>query len=356
MERKFLTKAFREFLPILLALILAASLAYISFFPDLPKIEKVNEQPRQTPSQSFQEPPTSNPQVIMVAPPSPSTNDGISTATGKTVSGILNTLAMITLVFVGGSGLYFLLKYRRSFVKYVFGFAFGFIAIVALFFFVEEAFTLAKFTSRFSIGFWYRTLVEAAIAMPLGLFIAGTAVSKGVSRRRRNTAFMMLGTLAGALMATVTPVFIAFPLFLSLAAYDVYAVKHGPIRRIVDDHGVLDLMVAYEADSWSLGLGDAVFYSMLPSSFLAYTMTHISRFKFYDFSILVGIFIPWVVFVVVAVAVIIGFKKTLNLLEKKRLISGLYIPISSGCGAFGLCILMLQLINYFTWGWFVPLL
>jgi len=271
------------------------------------------------------------------------------------VSGLLNTGVMVTLAFLGGSGLYLLFKYRRRVVKHVFGFVFGMITIVAVFFFVEEILGLVEFINGLSLEFYHKMLVGSAIAIPLSLFTAKAAISEGITRRNRNIALVTLGTLAGALMATVTPVFMAFPLFLGLAAYDVYAVKRGPIKKIVSDYGVFNFMVAYEAEDWSLGLGDVVFYSMLPSSSLVYTMTHISRFTFYDSSILVGILIPWLVFIAVAGAVVIGFKKTLKIMER-RLISGLCIPILLGCVFFGFCILTLQLVNYLGWSRFIPLL
>lgn len=350
------SKAFRKFIPIILAIIIAASLVYASFFPDLPEIEKANEQPRQTSGQIFQEPPTSNPQVVIVAPPTSSPDGGAPTAADVTLSGILNTLIMVSIVLAGGFGLYFLLRYRRRLVEYVFAFFFAFITFVASFFFIEKLFALTKFISGFSLESHSEIMVEGIIAFSIGLFIAGTAILKEAGRRQRNIAFITLGLLAGALMAIVTPIFIAFPLFLSLAAYDLYAVKHGPIKRIVDENSILNPMIAYETKDWSLGLGDVVFYSMLPSNALAYTMTHISRFKFYDSSILIGIITPWLIFILVTGAIIIAFKKTITLLEKKSLMSGLYLPLLSGCGAFGLSIVILQMINYFGWGWFVPIL
>ena len=348
-----LSKAFREILPVILVLILAGSLSYISFFPDLPKIEKVNEQPRQTPNQDFQEPPTSNPQVTILPPIQA---DGISTATETTITGVFNTILIVVLVFLGGSGLYLLLKYRRETAKYVLGSAFGFVTLVTVFFFAEEVFALLESEKAFSLEPWRRHLVEAAIAVPFGLFVSGVTISEKSARRSKNLTFMIMGMFAGALMATVTPVFITFPVLLSISLYDVYAVRHGPIKKIADDREISGLIIAYEADNWSLGLGDIVFYSMLPSSSLAYTMTHISRFTFYDSPSLVGILTPWIVFIAVAGVVVIGFNRTLHRLEGKTLVSGLYIPILSGCGAFGLCLLVLQLVNYVGWGWFVPLL
>ncbi|MFQ6075769.1 MAG: hypothetical protein ACE5Z5_06515 [Candidatus Bathyarchaeia archaeon] len=190
--------------------------------------------------------------------------------------------------------------------------------------------------------------------MPLGIFVAKAVISRGIRGRKRRVALMMFCLLASALMATIVPTFVVLPLVLCMAVYDLYTVRYGPIKKIAEYQDGLDIMVAHEMGGWGLGFGDLIFYSVLTSGSLSYTMIHISRFAFYDASRLVGVLTPWAVFALVTMAILTGLTKALRLLEDKSLIPGLPIPIFAGCGVFGLCILALQLVNYFGWGWFVP--
>lgn len=139
-------------------------------------------------------------------------------------------------------------------------------------------------------------------------------------------------------MAAVVPVFAILPLMLFMAVYDLYAVRHGSIRKTANYQDSLNFMGVQEVETWGLGFGDLVFFSLLASSSLAYTMIYISRHAFYDTSRLVGVLMPWVVFTLVTTAILISLRKPLR--REQSLGPGLPIPIFAGCGVFGLCMIM----------------
>ncbi len=341
-------KAVDEFLPLVVLFTITAGLVFLTLYPDLPKIEAINEAPRQTGGQNYQEPPISNPQITIIPPP-PAETITPDTDAQKAEIGILNAAIIAASAALGGAGVYFLLK--RAAAKHILALALSLITLIAAVFFSDRALAQVKAIQEFLSEPLYRALALGALSFPLCVFVA-VASGLNMSRKRRKTALAVFSSLSSALAAALIPVFAIFPLMLFMAAYDIYTVKHGPIRRTAQEG--LSLLVAYEAEKWSLGLGDLIFYALLPSASLAYTVIHISRYAFYDFSPLVGILTPWAVFTTVAAATLTALHRSLNR-RQESLIPGLPLPILAGCGAFTLCILILQLTNYLGWGWLAPI-
>ncbi len=124
------------------------------------------------------------------------------------------------------------------------------------------------------------------------------------------------------------PVWTSVLLLLGLAIYDYVSVKRGPIRKIVelteDDPDKIGALAVSSAE-WDIGLGDVAFYGMM-------TVLAVVNFGF-------------VSSILTAIGIIVGFLITLKLLEKRRIMAGLPIPVSLG---------LLGLVIGFVIRWFLP--
>ena len=92
-----------------------------------------------------------------------------------------------------------------------------------------------------------------------------------------------------------------------------------------------DLILMYDNPNWSLGLGD-------------YCLLYLPYYIFY--SPPVGLILPWVIFGICALGLLLGFFITLRLLQKYDYLPGLPITVACGFLVFIICIIILQIINY----------
>jgi hypothetical protein len=106
---------------------------------------------------------------------------------------------------------------------------------------------------------------------------------------------------------------LAFPVAFSI--YDIYAVFKGPLKSLVGMGPSIALVgMSIKAGEFTLGLGDIVFYTLLPS---------LALFRFGpQFGILPAVY--------TLLALDAGMVLTLFLLSKKRLLPGLPIPMLLG--------------------------
>jgi hypothetical protein len=117
-----------------------------------------------------------------------------------------------------------------------------------------------------------------------------------------------------------------------------------------DDDDEFDLILMYDNPKWSLGLGDFVIYSMFTSAVLTYFLIYLPYYIFYTPEL--GLILPWLLFFVCGISILVGFFFTLKLLEKRDYLPGLPISIGLGFIVFIICILILQLINYILYSEF----
>lgn len=124
----------------------------------------------------------------------------------------------------------------------------------------------------------------------------------------------VLGFIAaevGSFFASSIPLYTALVLPIAFALYDIYAVFRGPLKQLISISPTVALTgMSVKASEFTLGLGDLVFYSMLPALALFYERAIVSLY--------------------VIVAVDAGVAVTLYLLTKKRLLPGLPIPMLLG--------------------------
>ncbi len=124
-----------------------------------------------------------------------------------------------------------------------------------------------------------------------------------------------VGAEVGSFFAETLPLWTALALPIAFALYDIYAVFKGPLKALVGTAPNIALVgMSIKAGEFTLGLGDIVFYTLLPS------------LAFFQFYATAGI-LPAVLTIV---AINIGMVFTLFLLSKRRLLPGLPIPMLLG--------------------------
>lgn len=230
---------------------------------------------------------------------------GPFTGTAASVS-VGNSITLVILVFVTTLGLVWLIRKKlvRSFKTVVF-------AAVSF-----SAFALTWFTvdGIFSAYPWY----GAPYVLPAELLIAAVpAAVIGYTIFVKNHLILstaILGLISaevGSFFASTLPLDMALLLPLLFGVYDIYAVFRGPLKQLVSaaPAGALAGM-SVRAGEFTLGLGDIVFYSMLPS---------IALFYLQPFSTILTL-----------VAVDLGVVFTLYLLTRRKMLPGLPIPMALG--------------------------
>jgi hypothetical protein len=121
----------------------------------------------------------------------------------------------------------------------------------------------------------------------------------------------LVGAEVGSFFASTLPPVTALALPVVFSAYDIYAVFRGPLKQLVGmGKGAALAGMSIRAGEFTLGLGDIVFYTMLPSLALFYLSLPVS---------------------LATMAIIdVGVIATLTLLTRKRLLPGLPIPMILG--------------------------
>lgn len=116
---------------------------------------------------------------------------------------------------------------------------------------------------------------------------------------------ILVGSEAGSFLAVVFSPPTVYLIFLFFAIYDVIAVFRGPLKKVIEDpgFGMLNLEVA----GITVGLGDQIFYSMVPAT---------------------AFFLKGIFFALEAMFVVdVGVLLTLMLLRRRKALPGLTIPL-----------------------------
>ena len=153
---------------------------------------------------------------------------------------------------------------------------------------------------------------STAIALAVGalgfcVLLLGRSMSKGAFS-------LLLSSEAGSYLALVFTPPTIYLIMLVFALYDYYSVSRGPLKKVVERVPFGALSVDFGAVS--MGLGDELFYSMVPSA--AY---------------LIGGPGAALLMVLVMDA---GVAATLMLLTKRKALPGLTIPLLLALGVFAL--------------------
>jgi len=208
----------------------------------------------------------------------------------------LNTLIFLAFPVVGS------LLYLKFFKKKAFTYVYA----------LGEA-TLVSILSFLILGFAGLDLTPAAV-IGLAVGAAGFLVLVYGKTRAKGAFSLLLSAEAGAYLALVFAPPTLYVVILAFALYDYYSVNRGPLKKVVEQVPFGALSVDF--GSISLGLGDELFYSMMPSA--AYIMS--------------GLGAALLMLVVVDAGVV----ATLMLLRKRKALPGLTIPLLLALGLFAI--------------------
>jgi hypothetical protein len=204
--------------------------------------------------------------------------------------------SLIFLAFPVAGSLLFLRFHRSRVFKYVY--ALGEALLVAFLSFLILALT----------GIDLLPSGVASLAVGLIGFVVliyGGSISKGAFS-------LLLSSEAGAYLALVFTPPTIYIVILLFALYDYYSVNRGPLKKVVEQVPFGALSVDF--GNVSMGLGDELFYSMIPSA--AYLIRG-----------------P-VAAILMLVVVDVGVVATLLLLSKRKALPGLTIPLLLALGLF----------------------
>lgn len=226
---------------------------------------------------------------------------------GSTVEGaVANSLPLIASIFVFGFFLAFLVKWKK----------FNLIKALITGFLIGSVFSinLILFSTIFpdSILSWLISILLVALIFLVAYFKSFYFLSKFLS--------LFIGAEVAGYFATILrpPTVFVFPILLAI--YDVYAVFKGPLKKIIGKpSGRKKLgirmnffpLLIVDFDLIKIGLGDVVFYSMLPA--VGFMLFGIEKMFF------------------TLTATNFGMLLTLYLLRKKKIpLPGLPIPMLLG--------------------------
>ena len=124
-----------------------------------------------------------------------------------------------------------------------------------------------------------------------------------------------VGAEVGSFFAETLSPWTALALPIAFSIYDIYAVFRGPLKALIGTNpGVALVGMSIKAGEFTIGLGDVVFYTLLPS---------LALFQLYPtFGLLPA--------ALTVLAIDAGMVVTLFLLSRKRLLPGLPIPMLLG--------------------------
>ena len=215
-----------------------------------------------------------------------------------------NALLLVLIVFVSTLGLVFLV--RRKMVFSFKALIFGSLAL--------SSFLLTLITVDSLIYPYVPLDLELAIDVTVSLavvFAIGLTIFVRNYPVLSTAIIAFVGAEVVSFFASTLPLLTALMLPIVFSAYDVYAVFKGPLKQLIGmAPGIALTGMSVKAGEFTLGLGDVVFYSMLPSLALFYVSLPVS--------------------LAVVAAVDLGVLATLYMLSRSRLLPGLPIPMLLG--------------------------
>ena len=228
---------------------------------------------------------------------------------------IMNAFIFLLIALVGGISIYLLIKYKKDIIlKLFFGIAVWF---SWFFMWLFYGWSIISYLNLGGVDATIAEIGSLCIGGGSGVLSAYVMTAKGVLASYRNIVLIIYSALIGSFLALTIPTWSVILILLFISAYDIFAVKKGPIKEIVklsEERQDSELSLTFTTRDWEIGLGDLAFYSLLSSHALAL------------FDIITWGF--------VSIGILIGSVITLWLLTKKEMLPGL--PISIGLGVIPL--------------------
>ncbi|MFW9826610.1 MAG: hypothetical protein ACFFEY_03210 [Candidatus Thorarchaeota archaeon] len=245
------------------------------------------------------------------------------------LGGVLNGLIYTALAGVAAFVIIFIIKKKGiGVLMYIFGFSFALIGFFQTWFFGEIVLYITLSSFPFLFFLFYIELIFLSAAFTI-LMIYRYFSSKSI--RTKNFIVLYIGLLIGASMGVLMPLWTTLAILIGISCWDIFAVlyKHGPIKQLIDiasnqeeediySEPVLKERIKsgefeYDTSKLEIGIGDLAFYSMLTSSALVQTNN-------------------FFVMVLTALAIIIGTGITISGLKRNKILPGLPISIFLGIG------------------------
>ncbi len=223
---------------------------------------------------------------------------------GTSVAGSAgNTILLVLVVFSTTLVLVWILRQKR-----ILSFKIVLFAATSL-----SAFSLTLITVDSIFGYFFNLSVPIVdvIASLVPVLLLGYTTFVKSSPLMSSGVLALLSAEVGSYFASTLPLLTALLFPIAFSLYDVYAVFRGPLRELVTAAPASALgIISVKAGEFTIGLGDTVFYSMLPS------------LAIYQLNLLGT--------ATTIAAVDAGMVFTLYLLTKKKLLPGLPIPMVLG--------------------------
>jgi hypothetical protein len=229
-----------------------------------------------------------------------------SSLAGTSVQGsLVSVLLLLSVVFFSTILLGWLLRKKKTNTfKFLTFFSLAFASFFLTLSTVDIFFSGFKFYSQSILPF--EILLSFLPVVLIGFIVFGKGTQK--------LSLPVLGFLSaevGSFFASTLPPLTALLLPAAFAIYDMYAVFKGPLRQLLSAAPLGSLQgVATKVSDFTIGLGDNVFYAMLPSVALWYSGINAA--------------------LLTTIAIDSGVCFTLSLLKRRRILPGLPIPIFLG--------------------------
>ncbi len=294
-------------LPIIIAVVVAGILAYLTFF-----VAGVEVEESYFPEEEF----------------------GVL---GVVLNGIVFTvISAISAFFI----IFLIRKIGVGVIKYIFGLSFGFVSFFITLMFLDVIIYLifVQFPETASLVKLYllftNIYIPALTAISVILLIYYYFTSKSI--KTKNFIVLYISLLVSASMSIILPFWSTLAILIGISLWDIFAVlyKRGPIKTMMeiiskkDDEGdpsyaeveekIKSGDGVYDTSKLEIGIGDLAFYSLLTSSVLLFTNNI-------------------VIVILTTVAILVGTGITISGLKRNKILPGLPISIFMGIGTFLLC-------------------
>ncbi len=254
---------------------------------------------------------------------------------------VLNGVLFTVIAAISAFTIIFLMrKLGVGVLKYIFGLSFAFVSFFITLMFLDVIIFLIFIQFPNTVGFFNLYSFFANIYIPVltgvlvFLLIYSYFTSKSI--KTKNFIVLYISLLVSASMSIVLPFWSTLAILIGISLWDIFAVlyKRGPIKEmmeiITDNDNESSLSNAeveekiksgesiYDTSKLEIGIGDLAFYSLLTSSVLLFTNNII-------------------IVILTTVAILIGTGITISGLKRNRILPGLPISIFMGIGTFAIC-------------------
>lgn len=243
---------------------------------------------------------------------------GLVGVPGNTAAGsAIDSFVLVAIAFGATLALVWLL--RRRMVLSFKALIFGALALAAFVLTLSTADTIALdyFPAQLEIPIAFGAAAAVVIVIGYTIFVR---TNKWLS----TSVLAFVGAEVGSFFAGTLSKPPSFPLTalllpVAFSIYDIYAVFRGPLRQLVGISPNIALNgMSVRLGEFTLGLGDIVFYTMLPSLAMFYVS--------YSSTLLQGFYASLATILAIDAGVVV----TLYLLSKRKMLPGLPIPMLLG--------------------------